>query len=82
VFPIAGSDPTLRLVALQGLNPYPRPGAGSPKDNIVAKENKRGNREAKKPKQIKVTPVAAPLFEKGTLTASGSTAAGQKKKKT
>ncbi len=47
----------------------------------MAKENKRGNREAKKPKQVKVAPVAAPLFEKGALTASGNTAAGQKKKK-
>lgn len=54
------------------MNPYPRPMAGSFKDNLVAKESKRGNREAKKPKQVKVAPVAAPLFEKGALTASGS----------
>lgn len=31
----------------------------------MAKGNKRGNREAKKPKQVKTAPVAAPLFEKG-----------------
>ncbi|WP_257791669.1 hypothetical protein [Pseudogemmobacter blasticus] len=35
----------------------------------MAKENKRGNRETKKPKQVKVAPVATPLFEKGSLTA-------------
>ncbi|WP_283177512.1 hypothetical protein [Gemmobacter sp. 24YEA27] len=44
----------------------------------MARENKRGNREAKKPKQVKVAPVAAPLFEKGALFA----AAAPKKKKT
>lgn len=47
----------------------------------MAKEYKRGNREAKKPKQVKVAPVATPLFEKGTLTASGTTSASPKKKK-
>jgi hypothetical protein len=31
----------------------------------MAKENKRGNREVKKPKQVKTTPAPAPLFEKG-----------------
>ncbi len=43
----------------------------------MAKGNKRGNREAKKPKQIKVAPVAVPLFEKGAF----SPAALPKKKK-
>lgn len=38
----------------------------------MAKENKRGNREAKKPKQVKIAPAAAPLFEKGTLAAAAS----------
>ncbi|MFE3838810.1 hypothetical protein [Pseudogemmobacter sonorensis] len=33
----------------------------------MAKGNKRGNREPKKPKQVRIAPVAAPLFEKGTL---------------
>lgn len=32
----------------------------------MAKGNKHGNREAKKPKKVKTAPVAAPLFEKGT----------------
>lgn len=31
----------------------------------MVKGNKRGNHEAKKPKQVKMAPVAAPLFEKG-----------------
>lgn len=43
----------------------------------MAKENKRGNRETKKPKQVKVAPVAAPLFEKGSL----ASAMAPKKKK-
>ena len=43
----------------------------------MAKENKRGNRETKKPKQVKVAPVAATIFEKGSLTA----AVAPKKKK-
>ena len=33
----------------------------------MAKGNKRGNREAKKPKQVKIAPVTAPQFEKGGL---------------
>ena len=43
----------------------------------MAKGNKRGNREAKKPKQVKAAPVAAPLFEKAAL----APAAAPKKKK-
>lgn len=43
----------------------------------MAKGNKRGNREVKKPKQVKAAPVATPLFEKGTL----APAATPKKKK-
>lgn len=43
----------------------------------MAKENKRGNREAKKPKQVKVAPIATPLFEKGALT--GATTPKKKK---
>jgi len=46
-------------------------------DNLMAKENRRGNREAKKPKQVKTAAVAAPLFEKGTPAPAGM----QKKKK-
>lgn len=47
------------------------------KDNYMAKGNKRGNRESKKPKQVKAAPVAAPMFEKGALVP----AAAPKKKK-
>lgn len=38
----------------------------------MAKGNKRGNREAKKPKQVKIAPVAAPSFEKGTLASAAT----------
>lgn len=43
----------------------------------MAKENKRGNRETKKPKQVKIAPVVVPVFEKGALFP----AASPKKKK-
>lgn len=43
----------------------------------MVKGNKRGNHEAKKPKQVKMAPVAAPLFEKGAL----ALASAPKKKK-
>lgn len=33
----------------------------------MAKENKRGNRESKKPKQVKTVPAAVPVFEKGSF---------------
>jgi hypothetical protein len=33
----------------------------------MAKERKRGNRETKKPKQVKAAPAPAPAFEKGIL---------------
>ncbi len=43
----------------------------------MAKGNKRGSHEAKKPKQVKIAPVAAPVFEKGAL----ALAAAPKKKR-
>lgn len=34
----------------------------------MAKENKRGNRETKKPKQTKAAPAPTPAFDKGSST--------------
>jgi len=43
----------------------------------MAKGYKRGNREVRKPKQVKSVPIVVPMFEKGAL----ATAAMSKKKK-
>lgn len=54
-----------------------RVAAGQEKDFVMAKGYKRGNREVRKPKQVKSVPIVVPMFEKGAL----ATAAMSKKKK-